>query len=115
MPSTGTAFSCSAAQLASVAQLLGDQTRAEQVCSRFDVGSSGAQTAVLQYLAQSSSTSILETNSSLNTAFILFSGYLVFVMQCGFAMVSTGYGVMGMARCRERIHVGTCIDECTGN
>eukprot|EP00878_Enallax_costatus_P025329 GHUV01027097.1.p1 GENE.GHUV01027097.1~~GHUV01027097.1.p1 ORF type:complete len:471 (+),score=64.51 GHUV01027097.1:207-1619(+) len=91
MPSTGTAFSCSAAQLASVAQLLGDQTRAEQVCSRFDVGSSGAQTAVLQYLAQSSSTSILETNSSLNTAFILFSGYLVFVMQCGFAMLCAGH------------------------
>lgn len=91
MPPADAAFSCSATQLASVAQLLGDETRAQHVCSTFDVGTNGAQTAVLQYLAQSASSSILETNSSLNTAFIIFSGYLVFIMQCGFAMVSRDY------------------------
>lgn len=89
MPLTQTSFSCDAAQLAGVTELVGNDSLAQHVCHQFDVANKGAQAAVLQYLAQSSSTSVIETNHSINTAFILFSGYLVFIMQCGFAMVSS--------------------------
>lgn len=43
---------------------------------------------MLKYLAQNSGWSIEETNYSLNTELLLFSGYLVFLMQAGFVMVS---------------------------
>jgi hypothetical protein len=71
-----------------VQDLVGDQNLATIICSSYDVAGKGAQAAVLQYLAQSSSSAnALETNNSLNTLFLLFSGYLVFIMQAGFAMV----------------------------
>lgn len=80
---------CSPTQLASVRELVGNMQIAETVCSRYNVsGEGGAQSAVLKYLAQSSGPSALETNNSVNTLFLLFSGYLVFLMQAGFAMVS---------------------------
>eukprot|EP00775_Hariotina_reticulata_P011461 gene11461-11607_t len=85
-------FDCSAGELATVQELVGDKQLATIICAGYDVAGKGAQAAVLQYLAQSSSSSTtLETNNSLNTLFLLFSGYLVFIMQAGFAMLCAGH------------------------
>jgi hypothetical protein len=82
------AFECSAADLTGVRELVGDYRIAQIVCSSFDVAKEGVQTSVIKYLAKSAGPSVLETNNSINTEFLLFSGYLVFLMQAGFAMVS---------------------------
>jgi hypothetical protein len=74
-----------------VRELVGEYRTAEIICSKFDVGKEGVQTAVIKYLAKSAGPSILETNHSINTEFLLFSGFLVFLMQAGFAMVSAGH------------------------
>jgi hypothetical protein len=82
-------FECSAADLTSVRELVGEYRIAQIICARFDVGREGVQTSVLKYLAKSAGPNILETNHSVNTEFLLFSGFLVFLMQAGFAMVSS--------------------------
>ena len=83
-------FSCAPDQLAAVADLLGGQaTTASTVCSSFNVSAVGADGAVLRYLAKQASSGLTadEAVYGLNVTFVLFSGYLVFMMQGGFAMV----------------------------
>jgi len=80
-------MSCTAQQLQAVTDLVGEEATATAICNSYDVGSLGVQAAVLRYLAnaQSSTSSMQKTP---HIYFILFSGYLVFIMQAGFAMVS---------------------------
>jgi hypothetical protein len=87
-PGARGAFECSVAQLASVRELVGEYRIAETICAKYDVATEGVETSVIKYLAKSTGPSILETNHSINTEFLLFSGFLVFLMQAGFAMVS---------------------------
>lgn len=91
VPGVGGGFECSVADLTGVRELVGDYRTAEVICSRFDVAKEGVQTAVIKYLAKSTGPSILETNHSMNTEFLLFSGFLVFLMQAGFAMLCAGH------------------------
>lgn len=98
VPGVGGGFECSVADLTGVRELVGDYRTAEVICSRFDVAKEGVQTAVIKYLAKSAGPSILETNHSMNTEFLLFSGFLVFLMQAGFAMVSTDLAGAGPGR-----------------
>lgn len=76
---------CSPSQLASVLDLVQDSTTAQAVCDRFDVGRLGPQAAVISHLAGSRRSE--QNSNSLNVQFLLFSAYLVFIMQSGFAMV----------------------------
>jgi hypothetical protein len=71
-----------------VLDLVQDSATAQLVCSRFDVGRLGPQTAVISHLASSRKPD--QNSNSLNVQFLLFSAYLVFIMQSGFAMVSLG-------------------------
>lgn len=87
-PGAKGAFECSVADFASVRELVGEYRLAEIICANFDVGTDGVQTAVIKYLAKAAGPSILENSHSINTQFLLFSGFLVFIMQAGFAMVS---------------------------
>ena len=90
----GASFSCSAADLKAVQSLVGDAGLASTVCSRVDVAAAGTpMAAVLQHLAATAAgaaglEAAAETGHSVNTSFLLFSGYLVFMMQAGFALVS---------------------------
>ena len=87
MPSS-LGFSCSPEQLQAVQDFVGDGNAAADVCSRYDVETLGAQRAVFRYLAQSKEQGDIDLQNSINTVFVLFSGYMVFLMQAGFALVS---------------------------
>jgi hypothetical protein len=87
MPS-GLGFSCSPELLQQIQDLVDDDHVSADICGRYDVETLGAQRAVFRYLAQSQDQSSLEVQHSLNTLFVLFSGYMVFLMQAGFALVS---------------------------
>lgn len=77
-------FSCSTKDAASVLALVGDDNAdaVQSICAKYDVASLGATTAVLKHLMASQAAGI-------NASFVLFSGYLVFLMQAGFALVSS--------------------------
>lgn len=94
------AFACSPTDLKAVQNLVGDAGVAADLCAHIDVAAAGsALTAVLRYLASQpehrdpahGSVSPVEGSYSLNTVFLLFSGYLVFLMQAGFAMLCAGH------------------------
>lgn len=76
---------CSPSQLAGVLDLVQDRATAQAVCDRFDVGRLGPQAAVISHLAGSRRSE--QNTNSINVQFLLFSAYLVFIMQSGFAMV----------------------------
>ncbi|KAI8468134.1 MAG: putative amt protein [Monoraphidium minutum] len=90
---------CSAAFLSELQNLLGTAKIAADVCQTV----AGASTmkpldAALRYLAsrpqqRSNAGGVTpgDTGDTLNIVFLLFSGYLVFLMQAGFAMLSAGH------------------------
>jgi hypothetical protein len=82
--------SCTTEQLAGLRQLVGEASVAASICKAYNVTELGVQGAAIRYLAANSSTNSADEALSLNTAFVLFSGYLVFLMQAGFALVSGG-------------------------
>lgn len=101
-PPTPEMASCTPSQLASVLELVQDSTTAQAVCDRFNVGSLGAQAAVISYLSRRSQ----QSTNSLNIQFLLFSAYLVFIMQSGFAMVRPAGDAV--QKCRS------AVDQCSG-
>jgi len=88
---TSLGFSCSPEQLQAVQDFVGDGNAAADVCSRYDVETLGAQRAVFRYLAQSKEQGDIDLQNSINTVFVLFSGYMVFLMQAGFALLCAGH------------------------
>jgi hypothetical protein len=101
-------FACSAADLQAVTALVADPAIAATVCSRVDVAGAGSPVAaVLRHLAASAAgpggeAAVDEVQHSTNTMFLLFSGYLVFMMQAGFALVSPRAG-RAQRRSRARV------------
>ncbi len=91
-PLAQTGLSCSPVDLVAVRGIVGDVPGlAERVCASVSIAEAGGpQAAVLRYLAQSSAPASLDLSHSMNVQFTLFSGYLVFIMQAGFAMVRAG-------------------------
>ena len=85
---------CSASDLAGLLQLSLSQGATQAICSTIDVRTVGVDKAVLQYLARTAglgaSAFKASDSTSLDVVFLLFSGFLVFLMQAGFAMVSRG-------------------------
>lgn len=79
-------YACSQAQLAGVQGIVADSSIATQICEQYDVATVGPQAAVLRYLTASQQAQ--QQGNSIDVQFILFSSYLVFLMQSGFAMVS---------------------------
>ena len=79
---------CSPADLEAVMNLTGDDSVAATVCATYDVASLGPQSAMIRYLASpTNSAGGLQLGFSINTMFMLFSSYFVFIMQAGFALV----------------------------
>lgn len=59
------------------------EARAEYLCSQYNVSSLGAQSALVSYIYGAvEQQTVLQKNTteSINTMFLLFSAYLVFVM-----------------------------------
>lgn len=89
-------YACSVQDAAKVSAIVGDSIAA-QICKTQDVAATGAEGAVLRYLASKPTVEALQ-NQAADITFVLFSAYLVFLMQSGFAMVSlrqdTGSGLI---------------------
>lgn len=87
-------FSCTPSQLANVTALVGgDANAAAAVCGSQNVAAVGPQNAVITWTVGMLSTqqeSIAEVAYGLDTSFVLFSSYQVFVMQAGFALYAAG-------------------------
>ncbi|KAI8475975.1 MAG: putative amt protein [Monoraphidium minutum] len=97
MAAPGGGFSCSPANLAAIRNMVGAGPAAE-ICSSMDVAALDRPlTAVLRFLAAqqpergAAAAAAAEDAYALNTVFVLFSGYLVFLMQAGFAMLCAGH------------------------
>ncbi|GBF92579.1 ammonium transporter [Raphidocelis subcapitata] len=93
------ALTCSPADLKAVTGLVGDPGLAGAVCSSVDVaGAASPLAAVLQHLAAAAaaaaaapSDSDREQSAATDASFMLLSGYLVFMMQAGFAVLCAGH------------------------
>jgi hypothetical protein len=104
------AFTCSPEDLKAVTDLVGSGLAAP-VCSSVNVAAAGSPlAAVLQHLAAAASAPVAlnpEQSAATDAAFMLFSGYLVFMMQAGFAVVrgrpgGGGSGATGLLRVTAR-------------
>lgn len=88
------AFTCSPEDLKAVTDLVGSGLAAP-VCSSVNVAAAGSPlAAVLQHLAAAASAPVAlnpEQSAATDAAFMLFSGYLVFMMQAGFAVLCAGH------------------------
>lgn len=87
-------LACSAQTAQAVQDLVGDPVLAARVCSGSNVTETDPLRAVVQYLVRNGAQAVSPaepsgTSHGLDAAFLLFSGYLVFLMQAGFAMVSS--------------------------
>eukprot|EP00879_Flechtneria_rotunda_P018566 GHRR01019481.1.p1 GENE.GHRR01019481.1~~GHRR01019481.1.p1 ORF type:complete len:451 (+),score=88.92 GHRR01019481.1:262-1614(+) len=85
------ALHCSPDDLVAVHNLVGDAATAATICTAYDVATLSPQAAVIRFLVSNNGPGVLETSYSVNTQFLLFSGYLVFLMQAGFAMLCAGH------------------------
>ncbi|GIL76886.1 hypothetical protein Vretimale_8643 [Volvox reticuliferus] len=86
--------SCDDQLFARVLALLGgDDVAAKYVCSASDVGTLGADGAVMRWAVgqlRTTQGSLEQVQQGLNVSFVLTSAYQVFVMQLGFALFAAG-------------------------
>lgn len=87
-------YYCSASQLAEVLAIAGSASDAEYICETVDVGSLGVDRAVLAFMmadrASAADAAPASVGVSLDVMFMLYNGYVVFVMQLGFACLCAG-------------------------
>jgi hypothetical protein len=123
-------FSCTAANLGAVVRIVGPDA-APRVCAAVDVPAAGsAANAVMRWMAGqvaaggaagggggggagdaaalAAAAAAADVARGLDTAFILFSGFLVFLMQAGFAMVRR----RGWGRAAVDMSKAACAGRC---
>lgn len=80
------------------------QEQASDICSLYNVTAIGTEAALIKYLAQSQATGI-------DASFTLFSGYLVFLMQAGFALICAA---AVRRRSSGNVLLKNVVDACVG-